>query len=99
MRQLGAVPGRAVSGTALMQALWGETTPAAAVYLRLYIRYLRHKLEVDPRRPEHLCRTRGDGYVLRQVRLGMPPTPVPEVSGHLALPAFVRIGSDVQAAL
>jgi two-component system KDP operon response regulator KdpE len=56
--------GRACSHAELVTRVWGADHAAATHYLRLYIRYLRQKIERDPLHPRHLLNVRGVGYRL-----------------------------------
>jgi two-component system KDP operon response regulator KdpE len=55
--------GRVLTHRAIMQETWGAKGDVQ--YLRIYIRQLRHKLEADPARPEHIITETGVGYRLR----------------------------------
>ncbi len=48
----------------LLTAVWGFEYRDDLDYLRAYIRYLRHKLEVDPAHPRLIVTSPGVGYVL-----------------------------------
>jgi len=48
----------------LVETLWGTDSPATRAYLHLYVRYLRQKLEDDPRRPRRIRGTLAAGYQL-----------------------------------
>lgn len=54
--------GRAVSHSKLLSAVWGPEYVDCRNYLRLYIRYLRNKLEADPRAPTMILNEWGVGY-------------------------------------
>lgn len=54
--------GRVVSREELIAQAWGEENPKAGDSLKLYIHYLRMKLEVDPNQPEYIVTSRGMGY-------------------------------------
>jgi two-component system KDP operon response regulator KdpE len=54
--------GRAVSHTALLAAVWGPEYVDSRNYLRLYIAYLRTKLEHDPSEPRLIVNEWGIGY-------------------------------------
>ncbi len=54
----------------LVETLWGAESPATRAYLHLYVRYLRQKLEDDPRHPRRICGTLAAGY--RLVSAWMP---------------------------
>ena len=48
----------------LLTAVWGPTHERDTHYLRIYMKQLREKLEVDPVRPRHLLTEIGVGYRL-----------------------------------
>jgi DNA-binding response OmpR family regulator len=54
--------GRVVPRNELVTEAWGEEYGDAIDSLKLYIHYLRQKLEVDPERPEYILTSRGVGY-------------------------------------
>jgi two-component system KDP operon response regulator KdpE len=56
--------GRVVSHRKLMAQVWGGEYVQCRHYLRLYIRYLRSKLEDDPRDPKMILNEWGTGYRL-----------------------------------
>ena len=59
-----AADGRACTQAELLEAAWGVAFASTTHYLHIYVRYLREKLEVDPRRPRHLRIAWGRGYRL-----------------------------------
>jgi two-component system, OmpR family, KDP operon response regulator KdpE len=54
--------GRVVPRNELVTEAWGEEYGDAIDSLKLYIHYLRQKIEVDPERPEYIITSRGVGY-------------------------------------
>jgi len=56
--------GRACSRHMLLEKVWGPEFQDCTHYLRLYIGYLRQKLEVDPGRPRYILTNWGYGYRL-----------------------------------
>lgn len=56
--------GRALSHELLLEKVWGEDFKHCSHYLRLYMGYLRQKLEEDPRNPKLLLTEWGLGYRL-----------------------------------
>jgi two-component system KDP operon response regulator KdpE len=63
LRLLVAHAGKVLTHKMILRELWG---PSADVqYLRVYIRQLRQKLELDPERPQHILTETGVGYRLR----------------------------------
>jgi two-component system, OmpR family, KDP operon response regulator KdpE len=57
--------GKLVSRRRLLQHIWGPTERKETSYLRVYLGQLRHKLERDPARPQHLITEAGMGYRFR----------------------------------
>jgi two-component system KDP operon response regulator KdpE len=53
--------------------VWGADYGASDAQLRTYVKYLRLKIEPDPRQPRYLLSQRGVGYVFRAPRPS-PPT-------------------------
>jgi two-component system KDP operon response regulator KdpE len=64
LRVLAENVGRACSHDQLLERVWGEDFKDCAHYLRLYMGYLRNKLEDNPRRPKMLLTEWGYGYRL-----------------------------------
>lgn len=54
--------GRVVSRRELVTEAWGDEYGDAIDSLKLYIHYLRQKLETDPQKPEYILTSRGVGY-------------------------------------
>src|SRR5688500_8608616 len=54
--------GRVVTSNELASEAWGDEYADASDSLKLYIHYLRLKLENDPERPEYILTSRGVGY-------------------------------------
>ena len=54
--------GRVVSRTELVTQAWGEEYSDAIDSLKLYIHYLRHKVEKNPQHPDYILTSRGVGY-------------------------------------
>jgi two-component system KDP operon response regulator KdpE len=65
LRQLVLHAGKVLTHKHLLRAVWGEDALADVQYLRVYIRQLRHKIEADPERPQHILTETGVGYRLR----------------------------------
>lgn len=57
-----------VSYQSLTREVWGANDPSYQRHLRLYIGYLRHKIEDDPSHPKYILTDRRRGY-----RLSTPP--------------------------
>jgi two-component system, OmpR family, KDP operon response regulator KdpE len=65
----------------LLSTVWGDAFVDDTHYLRVYIGYLRAKLEDDPARPRYLVNEWGLGYRLMQLPLDEPePAPEPDAS-------------------
>ncbi|GAB4575747.1 MAG: response regulator transcription factor [Anaerolineae bacterium] len=54
--------GRVLTRNELVSEAWGEEYADAIDSLKLYIHYLRHKIEEDPQRPRYILTSRGVGY-------------------------------------
>jgi len=65
LHQLLLYAGRVLTHRSLLQAVWGPEYGEEADYLRVYIRQLRLKVEVDPSRPKYILTDPGIGYVFR----------------------------------
>jgi len=55
--------GKVLTHKLLLSELWDQSTDAQ--YLRVYVRQLRQKIEVDPERPQFVLTETGIGYRLR----------------------------------
>ncbi len=56
--------GEVVPSKALIARVWGTQYSGETHYLRLYVRYLRQKLEDDPSHPEYIVNRWGSGYAM-----------------------------------
>lgn len=56
--------GRVVSHRELLTEVWGPEYADEAAYLKLYVWYLRKKIEEDPNHPRYILTKRGQGYYL-----------------------------------
>ncbi len=65
LHQLLLYAGRVLTHRSLLQAVWGPEYGEEADYLRVYIRQLRIKVEVDSSRPKYILTEPGIGYVFR----------------------------------
>jgi two-component system, OmpR family, KDP operon response regulator KdpE len=54
--------GMVVTHRQLLREVWGPTHERDTHYLRIYMKQLRDKLEIDPVRPQHLLTETGIGY-------------------------------------
>jgi two-component system KDP operon response regulator KdpE len=59
---LAAAPGTVLTHQTLMSRVWGAEYVDSRHYLRLYIRYLRERLEADPNNPKMVLSEWGVGY-------------------------------------
>ena len=66
--------GRACARRTLLRLVWGEDFESCSHYLRLYIGYLRQKLEPDPQRPRVILTDWGFGYRLVEPQRAKPKT-------------------------
>jgi DNA-binding response OmpR family regulator len=60
--------GDVVPSKALIARVWGDQYAGETHYLRLYVRYLRQKLEDDPSEPRYIVNRWGSGYALEAPR-------------------------------
>jgi two-component system KDP operon response regulator KdpE len=59
--------GRLMTHEALLSKVWGHEYRDESHYLRLYITYLRQKLERNPAHPRYILTERGVGYRFRDL--------------------------------
>lgn len=57
-------PGEVIPSKALIARVWGNQYAGETHYLRLYVRYLRQKIEDDPSNPRYIVNRWGSGYAL-----------------------------------
>ena len=55
-------PGRVLTHEQLLSKVWGPEYVDDNQLLRLYVTYLRQKIELDPSKPRYLFNERGVGY-------------------------------------
>jgi len=65
-------PGVVLSHETLLSRVWGPEYRDASHYVRLYINYLRQKLEEDPSNPRYVLTERGVGYKFVDYRRNGP---------------------------
>ncbi len=65
--------GRVVSHEELIREVWGTEGGATIASLKVYIHYLRSKIEDHPKKPHYLLAEWGIGYRLREPRLMSQP--------------------------
>ena len=63
LRLLVSHAGKVLTHKFILREVWGTETDVQ--YLRIYIRALRQKLELEPERPQHILTEQGVGYRLR----------------------------------
>jgi len=66
LSHLASNPNRVVLHRELLRAVWGPEYGEETEYLRVYMRYLRQKLEPEPSNPRYLLTQPGAGYMLHQ---------------------------------
>jgi DNA-binding response OmpR family regulator len=64
LAQLAAQPGRAYTRRELLDTVWGPDHPGGSRTVDVHVRWLRSKIEPDPRNPVRLVTIRGVGYRL-----------------------------------
>jgi two-component system KDP operon response regulator KdpE len=65
LRQLMLNAGKVLTHRTLLRAVWGPEYGEEADYLRVYVRQLRIKVEVEPSSPHYIITEPGIGYVFR----------------------------------
>jgi len=71
--------GWVVTHDQLLSKVWGYEYRDEPHYVRLYINYLRQKLEADPSNPKYILTERGVGYRFVDYRRGKTPEPEQEL--------------------
>jgi len=72
--------GKVLTHRQILREIWGPNYEAHNQYLRVYITYLRNKLEADPRKPKLLLTEPGVGYRLNEnVESHKPASLLPEM--------------------
>lgn len=61
---LASRPGEVIPHRELLSQVWGPEYMEEEAYLKLYVWYLRQKVESDPSRPTYILTKRGRGYYL-----------------------------------
>ena len=70
--------GRLMTHETLLSKVWGHEYRDESHYLRLYIKYLRQKLERDPSHPQYILTERGVGYRFRELAEEVDGAPAPQ---------------------
>ncbi len=65
LRTLAVNAGKVLTHRQLLERVWGEYAADNSQQLRVYINYLRRKLETDPARPQWIVTEPGVGYRLK----------------------------------
>lgn len=65
LRQLMLYAGRVITHRTLLRAVWGPEYGEETDYLRVYVRQLRIKIEVEPSQPRYILTEPGIGYFFR----------------------------------
>lgn len=65
--QLVTNAGKLLTHETLLSRVWGAEYRDEDHYVRLYITYLRQKIEKDPRNPKYILSERGLGYRFREI--------------------------------
>lgn len=63
-------PGRVMVYDALLAKVWGPEYREEQHYVRLYVNYLRQKIEADPSKPRYILTERGLGYRFADFKSG-----------------------------
>ncbi len=66
LQQLVLHAGKVLTHKHLLRAVWGSELESDVQYLRVYIRQLRSKIEIDPAQPGLILTEAGVGYRLRE---------------------------------
>ena len=69
--------GRLMTHETLLSKVWGPEYRDEGHYLRLYVTYLRQKLERDPAHPRYILTERGVGYRFRELEPDEQPEATP----------------------
>jgi DNA-binding response OmpR family regulator len=64
--QLVTNPGKLLTHETLLARVWGPEYHDEDQYVRLYITYLRQKIEKDPKNPQYILSERGMGYRFKE---------------------------------
>jgi two-component system KDP operon response regulator KdpE len=70
--QLVSNPGKLLTHETLLSRVWGPEYQDEDQYVRLYITYLRQKIEKDPKTPRYILSERGLGYRFMDFKNSVP---------------------------
>jgi two-component system sensor histidine kinase KdpD len=73
LAELAKHPGRVLTHAHLLRAVWGPAQEKQTEYLRVAVRALRQKLEVDPAHPAIIINEPAVGYRLADGGISVPP--------------------------
>jgi two-component system KDP operon response regulator KdpE len=68
LHQLVTNAGKLMTHETLLSRVWGPEYRDEDHYVRLYITYLRHKIEEDPKNPKYILSERGLGYRFKEFK-------------------------------
>jgi two-component system KDP operon response regulator KdpE len=68
LQALAQQAGKVIPHADLLSKVWGPEYRDESHYLRLYITYLRQKLERDPAHPKYILTEKGLGYRFNDLR-------------------------------
>jgi two-component system KDP operon response regulator KdpE len=71
LHQLVSNPGRVMTTESLLTRVWGWEYREEEHYVRLYVSYLRQKIEPDPGHPKYILTEKGLGYRFVDFRRGV----------------------------
>jgi two-component system KDP operon response regulator KdpE len=66
LSQLVQNAGRVMLHTDLLRKVWGPEYGNETEYLRVYVSYLRNKIEEDPSNPKYILTEHGVGYTFKR---------------------------------
>jgi two-component system KDP operon response regulator KdpE len=78
--QLVSNPGRVMTTESLLTRVWGWEYREEEHYVRLYVSYLRQKIEPDPSHPKYILTEKGLGYRFVDFKRGSPQPPTPNTA-------------------
>ena len=96
LRVLASEAGRVLTHRQLLERVWGRYAAENTPRLRVYINYLRRKLEMDPRRPQLILTEPGVGY---RLMAESRPSCAPRITGVTRAPLQAKSGDNVQELL